>query len=89
MPRAQKVFVPAHAPIGRGFPGFARETTAVNQYDGTFCLPGGHLITHIHLIDGDGAARCVLRQHGQRVRLHIAPADEEAALLRNGQRPGH
>src|SRR5262249_52857101 len=82
---AHEVFVPAHASIGSGLPGFATEAASVNHYDGQVQISvQRRLILHVHLVDGDVAGRTKSSSgpgSGGRTRGLLFAADEEAALL--------
>src|ERR1700722_13025669 len=89
-----EIFVPAHAAIRRGFPGFAAEAASMNHHDRRM-LARAHrrLILHVHLVYRDIGRR----RRGRRAwssggsssgwigTLRLA-ANEETSLLRQYQR---
>ena len=84
---AGEIVVPPHATVGRRLPGLAGETAAVHQRERAALSDiGGDLIAHVHLVDRHGADGSVARARRQGFGLHIATADEEAALLLEHER---
>src|SRR5579872_3352387 len=91
----QKIFVPAHAPVGSGFVALGAEAASVHHHHrhvriGAF----GNLVLHVHLVDGDVSGVEARAEESrarpcERVGENRVSADEEAALLLQDQRIGH
>src|SRR5215210_6664463 len=81
MAAADEVLVPTHPTVGCGLPRLAGQAAPVNEDDGITDGADRDLITDVHLIDGDRAVRGTGRRARERVRVNIATADKEAALL--------
>jgi hypothetical protein len=88
MVAADEILVPSHATVRGRLPGLAGQAAAVDQGDGDTQHASGDLVAHVHLVDGDGAGRCIGREGRERIGFHITSTDEEAALASDGEGAG-